>query len=351
MAEEKSTSLVVRVGQKFGVDPDKLLVTLKRTAFNVKGAEVTNEQMMALLVVAEKYDLNPFVNQIYAFPTKGGGIAPVVGVDGWITILNRQPQLDGYSFEESEKMKTMPGAKSCPEWMEVKIVRKDRSEPIIHREYLEEVYRPPITTKEGHVIDGHWQTHTKRMLKWKTLIQGGRLAFGLTGIYDQDEAERIGEGRSVEAEIVEAAAQIEDAEAKFADLLQKEGVTFNDWADLAIFLEETATASGLQKIDLIKNLLITFTADENECEAFLKKFSAWRQGRHQPTEGAAPVDPAKQKLIRDIDEMTAQVGFVEAGEIFKKHGLEIGKLAGASMEALTKAQGELNQLLDKQLEQ
>lgn len=346
MAEEreKSTSLVVRIGEKFGVDPEKLIATLKKTAFNVKGAEVTNEQMMALLVVSEKYDLNPFVNQIYAFPTRGGGIAPVVGVDGWITIINRQPQLDGYSFLESEDMVTMPGAKPCPAWMEVKIVRKDRSEPIVHREYLEEVYRPPIT-KEGHTFEGPWQTHTKRMMKWKTLIQGGRLAFGLTGIYDQDEAERIGEGKTMEAEIIEAAAQIEDAEGKFADLLKGKGINLEDWGDLTLFLEQTAETAGLDKINLIKNLLITFLADPNECDAFLGKFSEWRKGRPQ-----AP-DTEKQVLIRQIDEMTSQVGFVEAGEIFKKYGLTVGKLAGAEVEALTKARDDLNRLLDAQLQQ
>ena len=38
---------------------------------------------------------------------------------------------------------------------------------------------------------GPWQTHTKRMLRHKTLIQGFRLAFGFAGIYDEDEAGRI----------------------------------------------------------------------------------------------------------------------------------------------------------------
>ena len=77
--KEKKQPLVVRTGERYGVDPDKLLATLKKTAFNVRGAEVSNEQMMALLVVAEKYDLNPFINELYAFPAKSGGIVPVVG--------------------------------------------------------------------------------------------------------------------------------------------------------------------------------------------------------------------------------------------------------------------------------
>jgi len=36
-----------------------------------------------------------------------------------------------------------------------------------------------------------WDTHPKRMHRHKTLIQAARIAFGFSGIYDEDEAERI----------------------------------------------------------------------------------------------------------------------------------------------------------------
>lgn len=60
-------------------DGQGLIETLKKTAF--KGA-VTDEQMAALLIVANQYKLNPWTSEIYAFPSNGG-ITPVVGVDGW----------------------------------------------------------------------------------------------------------------------------------------------------------------------------------------------------------------------------------------------------------------------------
>lgn len=43
-----------------------------------------------------------------------------------------------------------------------------------------------------------WKTHPKRMMRHKAMIQCARLAFGLAGIYDQDEAERIIEGSATE---------------------------------------------------------------------------------------------------------------------------------------------------------
>lgn len=141
--------------------------------------------MMALLVVADQHGLNPFTKEILAFESKGD-IIPVVSVDGWSRIINDHSQLDGIEFRFSPELTPMPGAKPCPEWCEAVIYRKDRARPIVIREYLDEVYVPPRGTYHGP-----WQTHTKRMLRHKALIQGARVAFSFSGIYDEDEARRI----------------------------------------------------------------------------------------------------------------------------------------------------------------
>lgn len=218
-------SLVTRFADKFGVEPEKMLNTLRATAFRVKDGEATNEQMMALLVVADQYGLNPWTKEIYAFPDKQNGIVPVVGVDGWTRIINENPALDGIEFRQSETMlKIDADAKEAPEWMEVVIRRKDRSYPVVVREYLDEVYRPALKGKYGPVI-GPWQTHTKRMLRWKTLIQGARVAFSFGGIYDEDEAERIVERNMGSAERVTTASgrpELEHyPEEKFVETLPK----------------------------------------------------------------------------------------------------------------------------------
>jgi hypothetical protein len=61
------------------------------------------------------------------------------------------------------------------------IYRKDRTRPVRITEYMAECKRGT----------GPWQSHPKRMLRHKAMIQCARLAFGYVGIYDQDEAERI----------------------------------------------------------------------------------------------------------------------------------------------------------------
>lgn len=157
-----------KLGESFGMEGDghEMLQILKSTAF--KG-QVSDAQMAALMVVANQYNLNPFTKELYAFPDKNNGIVPVVGVDGWARIINTHPQFDGIDFEQD--------AESCT----CVIYRKDRSRPIRVTEFMTECKRGT----------GPWQSHPRRMLRHKAMIQCARLAFGYGGIYDQDEAERI----------------------------------------------------------------------------------------------------------------------------------------------------------------
>lgn len=180
-----SKSILTKFSNTYSVDEHKMLSTLKTVAFKqYNGVNISNEQMIALLVVADQYKLNPFTKEIYAFPDKGA-IVPVVGVDGWSRIINSHPEFDGMEYKFSETSTTPPSGKPCPDWIECVMYRKDRSNPITVREYLDEVYRPPGKKP------GPWQTHTKRMLRHKVTIQCARMAFGFVGIYDEDEADRI----------------------------------------------------------------------------------------------------------------------------------------------------------------
>ena len=155
-------------------DGSGLIDTLKATAF--KG-QVSDAQMTALMIVANQYSLNPWTKEIYAFPDKNNGIVPVVGVDGWSRIINSNDKFDGMEFVQDDE--------SCT----CIIYRKDRGHPIKVTEYLSECKRANV---------GPWQSHPKRMLRHKAMIQCARLAFGFGGIYDQDEAERIVESTPAE---------------------------------------------------------------------------------------------------------------------------------------------------------
>ena len=153
-----------------GIDEMHLKYVLTQTVF--KGAN--DEQLVALMIVANQYGLNPFTKEIYAFPSKGS-ITPIVSVDGWSRLINDNPNCDGIQFEQDDVSAT------C------KIYRKDRTHPTIVTEYLSEceMTNSPV-----------WKKYPKRMLRHKALIQCARIAFGFSGIYDEDEAHRINGGNT-----------------------------------------------------------------------------------------------------------------------------------------------------------
>lgn len=212
---ENKPGLLAVMGAKYNLDPVKFLETIKATVMRPgkNGRVASNEEIAAFLTVANKYNLDPFTNEIYAFPAKGGGIIPVVGVDGFVTLINRNRDFNGMEIEFSDEVVTMDGAKSCPEWCEVKMFRKNLDKSVVVREYLDEVYCPP---KSGY--SGPWQSHTKRMLRHKTIIQASRITFGITGIYDPDEADRILEAEVIEKTpgkpLVEMPKEVIEGEAK-----------------------------------------------------------------------------------------------------------------------------------------
>lgn len=210
-------SLLAKMAARFFVEPNKMLSTLKSTAF--KG-DVSNEQMMALLIVADQYNLNPWTKEIYAFPDKNNGIVPVVGVDGWARIINSHDQFDGMKFSQTDTECT------CT------IYRKDRSHPIEVTEYMSECKRNI----------GPWQSHPKRMLRHKAMIQCSRLAFGFVGMFDPDEAERIVE-RDVTPHHFEepATSRVEEVKNK---LRARKGETIDQDSGEVTAAAEPATATA-----------------------------------------------------------------------------------------------------------
>lgn len=187
-------SLVMKFAQKYNIVEATLLNTLKQTAFK-SDQEVSNEQMVALLVVADQYNLNPFTKEIYAYPDKYKGIVPVVSIDGWVRIVTEHEDYNGYevilpdAMIEAKKEGEHP---PCWAWITIKMHRKrvEFTPPLT--EYFDECYKPPYKPRgKDYFIDSPWQTHPKRFLRHKAFIQAGRMVFGFAGIYDDDEAQRI----------------------------------------------------------------------------------------------------------------------------------------------------------------
>lgn len=163
---QKQSALAV-MASKFNVEPARLLETLKATLM----PKATNEEMLSFVVVANQYGLNPFTREIYAFPARNGGIQPVVSVDGWIRMMNNHASFDGIQFTTEDK-------DGKPFSVTATIHLKDRTHPVEVTEYFSECSR---NTEP-------WKVNPRRMLRHKALIQCARVAFGFSGITDEEEA-------------------------------------------------------------------------------------------------------------------------------------------------------------------
>jgi len=136
--------------------------------------KASNEQAAAFLLVAREHKLNPFTREIFAFPTQGGGIQPVVSVDGWMKLINSHPDFDGMDFVDNAQDGALMSI-TC------RMYRKGRAHPVEVTEYMSECKRDTPT----------WKRWPARMLRHKAAIQAARYAFGFAGIMEPDEAERM----------------------------------------------------------------------------------------------------------------------------------------------------------------
>ena len=179
-----ASSALAVMGQRLNVDPKKLHKTLKATVF--KECK-TDEEMLALCIVANEYGLNPIVKEMYAFPAKGGGVEPMIAVDGWITIMLRQPTYEGHSVKITQRDEHgKPLVATC-------VIHRTDKEPLEWDEDFEECFQKHSP---------NWQARPARMLKHQALKQAVRQAFGISGLYDEDdlrEMERMKEARTASA--------------------------------------------------------------------------------------------------------------------------------------------------------
>jgi hypothetical protein len=92
-------------------------------------------------------------------------------VDGWIKLMNRHPQFDGIQFRTDD-------VDGKPFSVTATIYLKDRSRPVEITEFFSECNRNSEP----------WKVNPRRMLRHKALIQCARVAFGFSGITDEEEA-------------------------------------------------------------------------------------------------------------------------------------------------------------------
>ncbi|WP_455466431.1 phage recombination protein Bet [Bartonella sp. B39] len=172
-----TNSPLALISQKYGFSEQEFRKTIIKTCIS---HNFSDEEFAAFISVANTYGLNPLTKEIYALPKRGGGIIPVVSIDGWIKIIKSNPKFDGMTFQDQLDNNGNLIAIKCA------IRLKEIKDPIEVTEYLNECKQKTDP----------WQKYPARMLRHKATIQCARYAFGFSGIYEEDEAVRINEGNN-----------------------------------------------------------------------------------------------------------------------------------------------------------
>jgi len=174
---QQKLMLLEYMADKYGLRPQEFADTVRKTCGL---ATASPEEFAAFIMVAREYDLNPLLREIFAFPKRGGGIVPIVSIDGWVNLVNSHPACDGFEFDVEHGENSDLVAITC------RMYRKDRNRPVVVTEYYDECKRDTEPWKMKH-----------RMLRHKAMIQAARYAFGFSGIYDEDEGAKIAEMKDV----------------------------------------------------------------------------------------------------------------------------------------------------------
>jgi phage recombination protein Bet len=234
---QEPPSVIASMASRYGMDKRAFEATLRAT---IMPKDCSNEQVAAFLVVAKQYELNPFVKEIFAFPSRGG-IQAIVSIDGWMKLINSHPQFDGMDFYDHHEDDKLVSIKCT-------IHRKDRSHPIEVTEYMSECYRKSDT----------WDRWPARMLRHKAAIQAARYAFGFAGIMEPDEAERLAEVEQVQAQRVEPTQDERDEQKRIACM--------------------EASQANAETVKTIKDCIAAADAEEDEDKArdwLLQVRKAW----------------------------------------------------------------------------
>lgn len=160
---------IAEMASRYNLSPKAFVYTFRTVAMPQPHSDA---EFVSCCLVAREHGLNALTKEIFFMRTKSGQIQPIVSVDGWIRKCNEHPQFDGMEFKENHDDK---GALVS---MTISIYRKDRSRPTTLTEYFDECSRA------GGPV---WKSSPHRMMRNRTICQGGRLAFGFAGIMEYDE--------------------------------------------------------------------------------------------------------------------------------------------------------------------
>lgn len=161
---------------------------LLKTLRNTVAIGATDDEFKMFTLFCQSTGLNPLKKEIWFIKTKGymkdgvqvdGRVQMMTGINGYLAIANRHPMFDGMEMHVEKQ-----SVKKFPEYVEVKVWRKDRSRPCIARAYWDEYYQAGRNGKPSI-----WDQKPVTMLAKVAKSIGLRESFPqeMSGLYTDDE--------------------------------------------------------------------------------------------------------------------------------------------------------------------
>jgi len=131
--ERRVQSIRATAASYLGVPPDKVCDLLRNVwkVSNGKEPLQDSELFMGMSMIA-RFGLDPIAKEIYVTRDGKGRLLNIIGIDGWVKILDRTDHYDGHEQAFHE------GANGEMEWIETRIYSSKRSHPTCYRAYMKE---------------------------------------------------------------------------------------------------------------------------------------------------------------------------------------------------------------------
>lgn len=176
-ATERNMTLTERAAEVMGV-PAESVVAILRSVWTVgkDEAELTQSEMFVGIGIVAKYGLDPIAREIYVTRNKGK-MMTIIGIDGWVKILDRTEHYDGYEIALHED------DKGVIDYVDATIHSKTRTYPSTYR-----AFRSEYSKLSGFM----WSKIPTHMLRLFAIRHAARLFVPLGGtVMLQEEADFI----------------------------------------------------------------------------------------------------------------------------------------------------------------
>lgn len=130
--EARRKTIVGEAAKILMVPPSRVCELLRNVWRPSKGQPpLEDAEMFAGLSLISRYELDPIAKEVYVTRDGQGRLLTIIGIDGWIKILDRTDHYDGFEQEVHEE-------KGHVTWIETKIYSTKRSHPAVYRAFAHE---------------------------------------------------------------------------------------------------------------------------------------------------------------------------------------------------------------------